>query len=361
MRNITAAIAAALLATLAAPGMAHASDAQALEVRESFAGIADGPAPDRTPAGVAAVSHSYSDGAAPYVRDGMLTTTDPNTAVAGSYRIVELGQDVTNVGAEFAFTPHTAGGGVLCLSIQSSSITDGTPVPASPVHFVVKPTGWSLDVNTEAGTGVEVLASGRFDQPLVSDGETLHHIEVDVDRQAEKVRITFPDGSTRAFTNPAFGLPGQHVYVEPFKSPRGGPIAEQANALVSEWWATTEPQPIAEDAETVTETQVAPLVVTPAEAVQPAPVVEVQTPAPVAVKQAAPTRPTAVKAIRRGKMVKVRWQPVNDADAYVVRCGGKTRTVEGARAKVRTEAKRCKVRAVNVAGASAWKTVRVRR
>lgn len=337
--KIAATLAGALFAIgLASPAVASTPDA----VHEVFANVADGPAPAAD--GITNYG-GPTQSTVPYVRDGYLTTTDPDAAVGGSYRIAELASDVTRVGASFAFTPFTVKDGALCLSIQGTSIAEGEPVPTSPVHLVVTPFGWSLDVNTEAGTGVEVFTGGKFATPLTTDGATQYRVEVELDRAHDTVRLSLPDGTVRTFAHEAFGQAGRFVYVEPFKSALAGPAADQTDALVSEWWATSEPMQLAADA-------VEP---TPAAPVAEAPVV-VQ-PAVVAV---ALTAPAGVKAVRKGGRVVVRWQAVDAAESYRVRCGMTAKVVDGHRAVVRSSAKACKVRAFGAGSSSGWAKAQVR-
>lgn len=104
----------------------------------------------------------------------------------------------------------------------------------------------------------------------------------------------------------------------------------------------------------------APVVAPEPQPVTPAVVEAIAPPTTVALPTV-PSRPTAVKATRRGKVVKVRWEKSTGADAYRVRCGGKGETVDGSRAKIRATSKRCKVQAVNEVGSSPWRTVTVRR
>lgn len=119
-----------------------------------------------------------------------------------------------------------------------------------------------------------------------------------------------------------------------------------------------EPQPVPE----VVTPQPEPAPVAPVEPqpVTPA-VIEAIAPPATVVLPVAPQKPTSVKATRRGKTIKVRWQKTTGADTYRVRCGSKTATTDGTRAKVRSTSKRCKVQAVNVVGASPWVAVKVRR
>lgn len=322
-----------------------------VELRESFATVPDGSAPATLVGGSAAVTN-YSGpnaAAAPYVRDGFLTTTDPDSAAGGSYRIVELGADVTRVGATFAFTEHTMGGGLLCLSIQDGSLAEDGPVPVSPVHFVIYPGGWEIDANAEAGTGVESVTSGRFAEKLVADGQTLHTVEILLDRAAGTVQLSLPDGSVETLVWPGFNLPGSHVYVEPFKTP--GDLGEKTDALVREWWAGSAPvdlPPVALEPVTAVAAPVAPEpeVIIPPRPVQPS--VQV------------PGEPRRIRAVRDGRRTAVTWRRAVFAERYVVRCGSRSRTVSRTTASMRSGAQRCKVRAINPAGVSSWATVRVR-
>lgn len=119
-----------------------------------------------------------------------------------------------------------------------------------------------------------------------------------------------------------------------------------------------EPQPVPE----VVTPQPEPAPVTPVEPQPVTPeVIEAIAPPTTVVLPVAPQKPASVKATRRGKTVKVRWQKATGADTYRVRCGGKAKTSDGTRTKIRAGSKRCKVQAVNVVGASSWVTVRVQR
>lgn len=351
IRNVATTLLATLAATLTLTISPAAAETPALplELHEVFASVPDGPAPATLVGTSTPVTNwQVSPGAAPYVRGGHLTTTDPATALGGAYRIAELGADVSYVGTEFVLTPETAEGGVLCLSIQADNIaTDaGADVPVSPVHLVVGSRQWYLDVNAEPNTRVENAFSGTFAQPLPTDGETVLRMDLVLDRSTSSLRLSLPDGSVRTLTHPGFALPGRFAYVEPFKTP-GPPLAGQSNALVSSWWATT--QPVA--------------VVPPVPAVPVTPVVErpseTQAPAPVVVER--PGRPTGVRAVRDGRRVEVSWQHADGVTRYAVRCGRAARTTTGDATSVRSWAKRCKVRAfVDGAGLSPWKVVRVR-
>lgn len=326
-----------------------------VELHESFAEMPDGPAPAESVTNFS----GGRDAAAPYVRDGFLTTADPDRAVGGSYRIARLAGEVSRIGAEFAFTPHSAVGGVLCLSIQSGSIADTSPVvPASPVHFIVTPTGWALDVNRVAGESVERVASGDFAAPLASDGSTLHRVELVLDRVAGKLRITLPE-QVLTFSHEAFALAGDHVYVEPFKSPLGGPIAEQTDALVRSWWADGGAVSVDGEAVALPTSAAAPASTPAPDPALAAPVgAEV---APVVVERVAPERPRRVRAVRDGRRVEVSWH--GDADRFAVRCGSRSRMVKrGTAVTVRAKSRSCKVRSVSADGASSrWVRTRVRR
>lgn len=207
------------------------------ELREAFGSMSDGAAPAAAVTRQTTTNFSFYAGALPYIRDGFLSTTDPTTAQAGSYRIAQLTNPVLRVGARFAFSTYSVDGGLLALSIQATSIslkTEGQ-VPVCPMHLTISPTTWSLDVNDTDNTAVETVASGTFDVPLTADSTTLHTVEVVLDRDRQKCYVTFPDGDTVEFSDSRFALPGAYVYVEPFKT--AGSLSSKANALVREWWA----------------------------------------------------------------------------------------------------------------------------
>lgn len=211
--------------------------AQGVELRESFTGMADGAPPAVAATRQAMTNFQYIAAAAPYVRSGFLSTLTPGSAEAGSYRIAQLSGPVIRTGARFAFSPYTVGGGLLCLSIQAVSISTKTSgqVPVTPMHFIISPTGWSMDVNDTDNTVVEGVASGTFATPLVADSTTLHTVDVVLDRDRQKCYITLPTGRTIELSDARFALAGTYVYVEPFKS--AGSLSSKTNALVKEWWA----------------------------------------------------------------------------------------------------------------------------
>lgn len=342
---------AVLLTILVAP-RADAVEATApTSLRESFAAVPDGPAPATLVGTETPVTNFQgSEAATPYVRGGFLTMADPDTASLGSYRIAELASDVTRVGAEFAFTPYSIEDAVVCLSIQGSSIADSKPVPVSPVHLIVSPTRWTLDVNTEAGTNVDNVASGAFAEPLAADGATLHRVEIELDRASGRIRISLPDGSVHELQHPAFSLAGRFVYVESFKSPNKPP-AGQTNALVREWWADSSPVSLAVPDPAV------PAVPEPA----PAPTSTVPAGAPVVVPAAVvPGAPRGVRAVRRAERTVVSWRRVEGAESYVVRCGTRRTVVDERRVVLRSTAARCRVRSVSEVGRSPWRVARVR-
>lgn len=84
---------------------------------------------------------------------------------------------------------------------------------------------------------------------------------------------------------------------------------------------------------------------------EPTPVVTEPAPAPVL---EAPSKPRKVKAVRKGKRVKVSWRRAARAEIYVVRCGKARRETVRLRVRVKSPVERCRVRAVNEAGASRW-------
>lgn len=102
---------------------------------------------------------------------------------------------------------------------------------------------------------------------------------------------------------------------------------------------------------------------TPTPTATPEPVVE--TPAvasvPSAPTVARPDVPRRVRAVREGRRTTVTWRTGVGATSYAVRCGSTERSTVTREATMRSDASRCKVRAVNSMGSSPWAVVRVRR
>lgn len=207
-----------------------------MELREIFSGM-----PDGAPPAVSQTRQTMIDfypaaaGAQPWIRNGFLTTKDPNNAQGGSYRIAQLTNNVIRVGCRFAISPFTGGGAVLALSIQETSISNTPSVPRSSMHLTLTNNSWTMDVNDTAGTGVEQVVNG-FYETLATDGVTLHTVEVIMDYDKSTCHILLPDGNIVSLTDPRFAIPGKFVYIEPFKS-AGGNYSAMMNPLIREWWA----------------------------------------------------------------------------------------------------------------------------
>lgn len=236
---------AALTAALAAGGTMVASPALArprrlggMELREHFYTMPDGPAPNTSASGQSMIDFPGGGAAEPWIRNGFMSARYPQQFEGGCYRIARLANPVTEVGATFALTPALVGGGLLCLSIQMGNIAETSPsVPVSPMHFWVDPWGWNMDVNTEAGTQVDHVASGSFSAPLVADGSTIYGMGVLLDRANALCHLWLPDGQFITLADPRFNRGGRYVYVEPFKTP--GDSGAKSAALVREWWANS--------------------------------------------------------------------------------------------------------------------------
>lgn len=211
--------------------------ASGAELREQFFTMSDGYPSTTAETRQAMINYgAVSANAVPYVRSGFMSTFTPNSAEGGAYRIAQLSGPVISCGARFAFSSYSLDGGILCLSIQNSDISSTPSVPVSPMHFWISPTGsWSLDVNDTAGTAVETIASGTLASPLVANGTTLYTVSIVLDRDRNKCHVFFPDGTMQTFVDSRFGLPGNWVYLEPFKTLTNA--SSKSNALVREWWA----------------------------------------------------------------------------------------------------------------------------
>lgn len=95
----------------------------------------------------------------------------------------------------------------------------------------------------------------------------------------------------------------------------------------------------------------------------PAPPLPAPTPPPGAGTPAspdlAPSRPRRVRAVSTGPRIVVTWRAGAGAEAFDVRCGRTRRVVTASRAVLRSTAGSCRVRAVSLAGSSAWVRARV--
>lgn len=203
---------------------------------ESFAGLPDGAAPDTTPEGWPVTNFPASGAGQPWIKNGTLRPKDPNTVVGGTYRIVEAPGNVRGVGCRYTIQNNGAAGGVFAVSIQDGNYALTSPgVPRCPVHFYHDDVGWSLDINQVHGTPVDGFLTGKFLRPMRAEGVTLHTLSITIERAAQEVCLSLPDGTQQTFWHPVFDMPSRFVYIEPFKS-AGTNQAAKMNTVIRDWW-----------------------------------------------------------------------------------------------------------------------------
>lgn len=222
----------ALTAALCGTALAAAVFAGSHEVSENFGGAQDG-VRTVTSSGQPVSLYPDSGPRTPRVEDGWLTF-DANEAIGGGYYTVKLSGPAQSVGAEFAFTPWSMGGGLLCIAFMETDIAKSSPVvPRSPMHFTISPEAWGIDVFDVQGGTARQVAKGLFDTPLVSDGTTLHRVSIELDGDTATVKL--PNGETVTATDPAIALHARYVFLEPWRTEDD--TTNQTLPKVRSWWA----------------------------------------------------------------------------------------------------------------------------
>lgn len=180
-------------------------------VELDFTRMPDGPAPSEFSQGQPTfLPPELSPGSTLRVENGKLTFAPTEGERAAGYLSTgDLGGSVTNLGAQWTFTPQAGGTpGAMALAVTRDPINpmQGSG-PPMPIHFVVTRNGWEAGVWTEdslAKSGLVVLASGEFVPPLREDGETVYSSELWLDSQ--QVTAALPSGELVAVTDPRIAL-----------------------------------------------------------------------------------------------------------------------------------------------------------
>lgn len=173
----------------------------------------------------------------PVVVGGKLVVPNNTTgSVAAGYATVQLEGNVKWIGADFVCESYTTNNGSLCLAVWKTQFTSGQPIPDSPLHFVVGPYVWGVDVwNGNSSTN---LISGVFPTPLTADGVTIHRMEAEI--VGNTVFVYLPDGQVKSVTDSRIGSnAGRWANVEPFRLNAD----TDSNCKVVQAWASSRDTP----------------------------------------------------------------------------------------------------------------------
>ncbi|UNB54387.1 hypothetical protein [Mycolicibacterium sp. YH-1] len=178
--------------------------AQGISVEATFAGMPDGPAPERFNGGEPArVAGTPNDpGARPRIVDGRLTyqPTAEETA-AGFFSTPDLRAPVRSLGARFVFRPGGGTKGAVVLLVSRGVDTNFPPtIRPLPVHFVLTPANWNLSVTHAEGDPLDVIAAGDFPEPLAEDGNTAYEVQITI--SGSEVTLDLPQNVHRNVSDP---------------------------------------------------------------------------------------------------------------------------------------------------------------
>lgn len=207
------------------------------EFYDDYSGYADGAVPATALTGQTNSLYSATDpNGIPIISGGYMTYGSSD--YLGGYVSRQLDDSVVRIGASFAFTSWSTGGGLACIAVMEEDIKVtqglGQGVPRSPFHLTISPEAWGLDVFTTKGSPKTNVGGGVFAAPLVADGVTLHRAEGVIDRENKIVYLTLPDGTRRSFTHASFGIAAKWVFDEPFRDTSG---AGKTLAKFRNFWA----------------------------------------------------------------------------------------------------------------------------
>lgn len=177
----------------------------------------------------------------PRVESGRMTFDDDGRG--GGYAAVHLGGPITRVGATWAFTSFTNGGGSMTFALMDKMIGSSPGLGRMGLHLRIEPTLWALGVvDGPSPTSVTDLHIGSFSTPLAADGVTEHRVEVTVDREQQRVFLTLPDGSViRSRAHAAFAQLCDWVFWEPYRDVGGTPSTKTKPLFHRVWASSREP------------------------------------------------------------------------------------------------------------------------
>ena len=170
----------------------------------------------------------------PRVVGGKMTYAD--TADIGGYATVVMDGPLRRIGAAFTFSPYIASGGLASFAVMTGQVATGLGLYRAPIHFVISPEGWGIDVIQTDGTSVVNITVGTFTTPLVADDTTVHEASVVLDRDEGYAYIYLPDGSlVKSPQSDYFKVGATFAFWEPFKTV--GSVSAKTLAKFVRVWA----------------------------------------------------------------------------------------------------------------------------
>lgn len=139
----------------------------------------------------------------PTITNGLLITTPQPSGTHAWYREWEDSSPVTRIGGRFVFDDNggalTTTNGVLCMAMTNATILDAPATTDINVHFVVRPTSFTLMARNSATGTWTSFGEYTYPVPLKMDGETVY--EAEVYRVDNVVTMLLPDGTIQTYTD----------------------------------------------------------------------------------------------------------------------------------------------------------------
>jgi len=218
----------------------------AMEFSDDYSAKANGAPPAALTGQAYSLYSATNPNGIPTISGGYLTYAD--TDYLGGYSTIPLENGCVKLGASFALTAWTVGGGLAAIAAMEEDIkvtqAAGQGVPRSPFHLTIAPDSWGLSVFITKGGSPTTVISGLFTPNLVADGTTLHRVEGVIDTVNQKVYLTLPNGERHTASHPAMGVAAPFVFVEPYRDTN---VAGKTKAKFRNFWADSRnAQPLAE-------------------------------------------------------------------------------------------------------------------
>jgi hypothetical protein len=157
--------------------------------------------------------------AVPRIVSGKLTFA---ASTGGGYYYINTDDPVHSISASWTFSPYTTDGGSAVLFVFATTPTSitgvsGSLIPASPLHMVIKPTGWDFSVFDGISNTISNVAFGTFETPLTSDSTAVHTCKVVLDRSEGSAYLYLPDGDIVKVFSAALKVAAYFPGIEPFR------------------------------------------------------------------------------------------------------------------------------------------------
>ena len=214
--------------------------ARGIRVESNFSHLPDGPPPrffDTGQPTILAVDPSRAGGSIS-IRAGRLVFKPEVDGIAMGYLTTpDMGKSITAIGVRWVFQPGSGTDGALNVTICRGVDQSNKPIGPCSLNLVLTPETWNFGITKEKSP-TEVLASGRFVEPLKVDGATSYEVKVNLDGGIATLNL--PNGKKQVIKDPRISQWGGNVATFAAYSNHG--LTDSTIGL-EEVWAESFPPP----------------------------------------------------------------------------------------------------------------------